>query len=88
MQKKSIQDVIREMKKSTCSSSSDETDNSSDESGDEQNVCFNCKSKYPPTKKRIKSIDWVQCDEFDRWYHEFCVSRDESTDQFICIDCF
>ena len=76
------------MKTSTNSSSSDETDSSSDENGDEQNVCFNCKSKYPPTKKRIKSIDWVQCDECDRWFHEFCVSRDESTDQFICIDCF
>ena len=52
--RKSIQDVIREMKKSTYSSSSDETGSSSDESGNEHNVCFNCKSKYPPTKKHIK----------------------------------
>ena len=52
--RKSIQDVIWEMKKSTYSSSSDKTDSSSDESGDEQNVCFNCKSKYPPTKKHKK----------------------------------
>ena len=49
--RKSIQDVIREMKKSTYSSSSDETDSSSGESADEQNMCFNCKSKCPPTKK-------------------------------------
>ena len=52
--RKSIQDVIKEMKKSTYSSSSDETDSSSDESGNEQNMCFNCKSKYPLIKKTYK----------------------------------
>ena len=24
-------------------------------------TCFNCKSKYPPKKKKMKNINWVQC---------------------------
>ena len=70
-------------------SSSDETDSStyeSDGDNDEfQDTCFNYKFKYPPTKKKMKNIDWVQCDACDHWFHEFCVSRDESSDLFTCI---
>ena len=87
----SIKQIIEEMKK--CSSS--ETSSSSDDSSEkdfeeelEENLCFNCKSKYPPTKKQLRKIDWVQCDECDHWFHEFCITRDESVDIFTCADCF
>ena len=57
----------------SASSSSEEefsiSDNNSDYSeslsSNMDTICFNCKSKYPPTKKKIKKIDWVQCDQCD-----------------------
>ena len=73
-------------------SHSHETDSSTDETDDDndefQDTYFHCKSKYPPTKKEMKSIDWLKCDACDHWFHEFYVSRDESGDLFTCTDCF
>ena len=61
---------------------------SDDNSIDESLVnCFNCKSKYPPTKKKLKNIDWVQCDVCDEWFHEFCITRDKSSEAFTCNNC-
>ena len=51
--------------------------------------CFNCKSEYPPTKKKLKNIDWVQCDVCDEWFHELSVTRDKSgvCEGFNCNNC-
>ena len=87
----SIKQIIEEMKKCSLSESSSSSDDSSEKDFEEEleeNLCFNCKSKYPPTKKQLRKIDWVQCDECDHWFHEFCVTRDESVDIFTCTDCF
>ena len=87
----SIKQIIEEMKKCSSSESSSSSDDSSEKDFEEEleeNLCFNYKSKYPPTKKQLRKIDWVHCDECDHWFHEFCVTRDESVDIFTCTDCF
>ena len=71
-----------------CSISDNDSDDSENSSSNMDSTCFNCKSKYPPAKKKIKKIDWVQCDLCDYWFHEFCVTRDELRDDFACnISC-
>ena len=92
---KSIKQMIDALQydssRSTNSRSEEEFSISDNDSDDSENsspnmdaICFNCKSKYPPTKRKIKKTDLVQCDLCDYSFHEFCVTRDELRDDFKC----
>ena len=90
---KSIKQMIDALQydssRSTNSSSEEEFSISDNNSDDSENsspnmdaIYFNCKSKYPPTKRKIKKTDLVQCDLCDYWFHEFFVTRDELKGRF------
>ena len=75
-------------------SSSDECSEAYESSSDDENVSNDdlrllCFEKYPPTKKPIKKISWIQCDVCNKWYHKNClkIPDDAEFNEFSCPRC-
>ena len=75
-------------------SSSDECSEAYESSSDDENVSNDdlrllCFEKYPPTKKPIKKISWIQCDVCNKWYHKNClkIPDDAEFNEFTCPRC-
>ena len=68
------------------SSEESESCSSDDERTDPNNMCGECKKKYPPHTK-VHDVDWVQCDQCDKWFHINCVNMADYGDKFLCKFC-
>ena len=75
-------------------SSSDEWSEAYESSSDDEivsndDLCQLCFEKYPPTKKPIKKISWIQCDVCNKWYHKNClkIPDDAEFNEFTCPRC-
>ena len=56
--------------------------------------CVECGMNDPPVtpgrrKKRMRTVDWVQCDQCDFWYHLHCTSLVVAPTNvpFVCVRC-
>ena len=52
-------------------------------------VCCMCESMYPDGE--CENVEWIECDQCERWYHQVCVGlcENESLDDvfFVCVKC-
>ena len=58
---------------------------SESESEAEEKVCCRCGDEDPPGDE--PSIDWLECDSCERWYHVVCEFPDQPFGPFICSRC-
>ena len=86
--------VVKQLIMDTDDEETDESDMSSssssdDETTDPNNLCAECKSKHPASKrKRKKTVNWIQCDICSKWFHEDCVgSVDNRDEEYFCKMC-
>ena len=87
--------VKRRLTPAEHSSSSSDTDISTS-SGSSDGVCDICERRQPPPQKHRTifgkaTVQWVGCDECERWYHQCCTELDEdidvSTIDYKCFHC-
>ena len=52
-------------------------------------ICHACSTAQPPAGKcrRRRIINWVCCDQCDRWYHTCCVHLSKIPDTYVCGLC-
>ena len=63
-------------------------DGSGSESEPETNdLCNDCKRKWPKGLARDDDVHWVTCDICDMWYHCVCVGCQAGAKHFMCHKC-
>ena len=58
---------------------------SDSDSEDEEKLCCRCGNEDAPGLE--PSIDWVECDSCQRWYHVVCEFQNQTYGPFICSRC-
>ena len=58
---------------------------SDSDSEDEEKLCCRCGNEDAPGHE--PSIDWVECDSCQRWYHVVCEFQNQTYGPFICSRC-